>query len=455
MSEAFKNIFVSRPNIYKYFVNNNKFECFINNLVDENVKKNKISNDNNLIIDIITNEVTRIFRDEVLSKKIKKQLKKYKIISTADHHGLLHYDLLLNSNILFSEIIKKINLDYLIVLSSGSVPLCNISYPRGFYFQNKKYNFFPKKYNNTPVCLLNENSFKNSNSINDIVINLDDNLDKEKIRFLEKLFFDTININEITNENINFSDQISILNRKIWKTFFNSSIRDKVPELIYLQLEKIIGIYLEQELKNDSSLLSLILFEEKVRNIYLNNFKNIQGCWGDNSGTEFFWGVSKKNKLIKLKINKKLNALEGKEFYLDINNEEIINAIKKQKIIPNVMLVFLIITFMNDYVALGGFNQIDYLPKMQNAHIKSLKEIGKNELAQEFSTRITDGFICGMMPLEFDSSIDMLWHYNSENGIFNGNLDNGICYNKLDKILNMKVPEMIHSATETMAGILK
>jgi len=95
------------------------------------------------------------------------------------------------------------------------------------------------------------------------------------------------------------------------------------------------------------------------------------------------------------------------------------------------------------YQTLGGLNQIEYLPKMQAAHIKSLQEIGMPELAEKFAKPVASGLICGMFPFDFDSAIDMIWHYNSHNGKFNGNLDRGITQEDLDRILDTPFTDLV------------
>jgi len=125
-------------------------------------------------------------------------------------------------------------------------------------------------------------------------------------------------------------------------------------------------------------------------------------------------------------------------------------ALAEKRITPSLFLDFLVITFQEGYVALGGFNQLEYLPLMQAAHVKSLKEIGRDETARIFAGRVTDGLICGLFPFDFGSSIDMMWHYNSTAGRFNGNLDRGLSRDDVAAIAGMKVRTMIGSAITTM-----
>jgi hypothetical protein len=209
-----------------------------------------------------------------------------------------------------------------------------------------------------------------------------------------------------------------------------------------------------------------------VRRIFLNNFEGIPGCWGENMGSQLFWGVADKIKykrFIRLCLDDASNSLVGDNYKIELERETILDALKTKKIIATIFFDYLILSFIDGYMMLGGFNQLDYLPQMQEAHIismieymiqmqrahiKSLKEIGMNDLAEEFASRVTDGFICGMFPFDFDSGIDLIWHYNSCNGKFNGNLDRGLTQEDLDRMNNMKVKDMIGAAVEMMLGIV-
>ncbi|MCU0289909.1 MAG: hypothetical protein MUF15_26400, partial [Acidobacteria bacterium] len=251
----------------------------------------------------------------------------------------------------------------------------------------------------------------------------------------------------------NFSDQITFLNYKLWPYYFEKSLRNSLPRLIYLPSTPVLLDVLCREIMKKDSLVSLIIFEPKIRNIFLKNFFGIAGCWTENTGSHLFWGVSEKKKykrLIRLTLDNSSHSLIGENFKLVLEPEAVMSALKSKKIIATLFFDYLILTFLEGYLTLGGFNQLDYLPQMQQAHIKSLSEIGMTELAACFSSRRTDGLVCGMMPCQFDSGIDLIWQHNSHNGKFNNNLDNGLNKDDLDRILAMNVQDMILSAVEIM-----
>ncbi|NIM14254.1 MAG: hypothetical protein GTO45_19640 [Candidatus Aminicenantes bacterium] len=411
---------------------------------------------NSFMLKLIIEEIKPILHNEIPHNVLEDQLSRYPILSTADHHALLNYRLLYNSNLLYLQIIKELKLPFIVASATGSIPLSNNTYPRGFYFKKMKWNFFTKKPSNIPVYLFPSKLTANKKEgIKSFILNYSRKLlTEEEEKFLEHLFFDCLKIEKAARDYDKFSDQITFLNYKLWKYYFDKSIRDSVPDIIYFQINRILVRTLIEEIKKEDSLISLILFDPDVRLIFLKNFYGIQGAWKDDKGTRLFWGISEKKRFVSLEIDLLTNSLVGKDFRIELQREALIEALMKDNIFPSLFFTFLIITFLEGYVALGGSNQLDYLPKMQKALIKSLKEIGMNDMADRFASRVTDKMICGMFPFDFDSGIDLIWHYNSSDGKFNGNLDGGITQDDLDRINNTKVQEMILKGIKTMMEIV-
>lgn len=404
---------------------------------------------------ILLNSVREILGDKISLELLDRQLSEYPILSYADHHGLLNFKLLYNSNILFEEIARAAKLPYIIVLAVGNVPLNTQSFPRGFYFKNRKFNFFGWDESKTPVCLFE----KQLNADRKIGINSfirsfpGDALSGEEKTFLEYLFFEGLEIEKASRSFNSFSEQVTYLNFHLWKYFFDAETRESIPNIVYLESNRVLLSYYIEELKKSDSLLSLILFDPQVRRIYLREFNGIAQCWGEFAGSQFFWGVMKKKKykkLVRLTVDDEAGLLVGEDFKLELDREIISESLKNRQIVPTLFLDYLVISFLSGYLTLGGFNQLEYLPQMQAAHVKSLKEIGMNDLAEQFASRVTDGLVCGMFPFDFDSGIDLIWHYNSTNGKFNGNLDRGLTGADLDRMNNMKVSDMIAAAVDTM-----
>lgn len=454
MIENLVEFFKKRPELQKKYVYSGTFKDFSADIA----KTVRPVQGRTIMREAIIKEANRLLDFKLSMEELDKQLSFYPIISTADHHGLLNYKLLYNSNILYSRIINELNLPFMVVLSSGSIPLNNISHPRGFYFKNRKFNFFGEKQSKLPMYLFNKKLTANrENGIDSFLISYDkNNLTNEERKFLEFLFFDCLQIEKTENEHETFSDQLTFLNYKLWKFYFEKNIRNEIPDIIYLQANSILLDVLVSEIKNEDSIIPKILFDKEVRKIYLQNFFGLPGCWGQDMGSHFFWGIIERKKKIRftrLQLDESSNSLIGENFNILLQKEIIIDALISKKIVPTLFFDILIVTFLESYLALGGLNQIEYLPKMQKAHVDCLNEIGLKDMASRFEIPLSGGLICGMHPFGFNSGIDLLWHYNSTENKFNGNMDGGLKKSDLNNMSNMLFTELLATGIDTTLGI--
>lgn len=454
MYNKMEEFFRKRPNMQKKYNFPGTFKDFVKDIAKSVPSKNEKGSHDDLILE----EAARLLSKEIPTEDLKNQLIHYPIISYADHHGLLNFKLLYNSNILYSAIIKELKLPFVVVFATGNIPLINVSYPRGFYFKERRFNFFRKKQNNIPVYLLEDKIWANRDGgIESLILNYSSEvLNAEEKKFLEYLFFDCLEIERASEEYEKFSDQLTFLNFKLWKYYFDKSIRNYIVDIVYLQANRIIVNIIIDEIKKKDSLISLILFNPEVRQVFLRNFYGIQCCWGENTGSQLFWGITHKRRLTRLQVDHSSNSLvdKGSDLCIKLEKERIIEALMARKVIHTSFFDLLIMTFLEGYMTLGGFNQIDYLPQMQQAYLKSLREVGREDLVDKFASAVTDGLICGMMPLDFDSGIDLIWNYNSTDGKFNGNLDRGLNQEDLDGILNIPVKNLISTGIETMVEMV-
>lgn len=104
---------------------------------------------------------------------------------------------------------------------------------------------------------------------------------------------------------LSYSAQATHINALLWRNLF--SVREEAPVLLYIELEQIAAHLLLQDLLDQDSLASTLLFDGDVRSVLLEQLNGVQGCWtltsrsaamagvelpsGDNGGTLFFWGV--------------------------------------------------------------------------------------------------------------------------------------------------------------------
>lgn len=427
------------------------------NVLLEKIKP--IKNNVPIIQQAILDEAGRLLGNQINLEDFEKQLTQYPVLSTADHHGFLHYGLLLNTNILYLHLFHNSKQHFCPVLSTGTIPVSNCTLPGGFQYKSEKYRFISmNKYRHYAICQLKHGIIQGK-QLSKTIVNLENSehayvLDDQEKKFLEYLLFDILKTNDFTLKDMCYADQVTIINHRLWKYFFDKAERDTLPNLVYLQFNAILNTVILTELPNKESLIAQLLFDKKTRDIYTEAFQNIPGCWGE-KGTFLFWEVRRDNKgLGSLKYDRDLNLLVGTEGTYVLQPEIISEALSMQKIFPGIFWNFFILTFLGGYFTPGGFNQIGYLSQMRKAHVSCLRKLGKADVADLFASRITDGFICGMQFLPWGSSIDMLWEHNSSNGLFNGNLDQGLTREYLAERLDQRVSTLIENTFDQLKNLV-
>ena len=150
---------------------------------------------------------------------------------------------------------------------------------------------------------------------------------------------------EITNLDYShakdYDDQISLIDQFLWKKLFQEDIRDNVPDLYYLAQENIMRELLPSILIEDN-IVSQALFNSNFRQIILDNFEGIIGCWDkkNDKGTHFFWYKDENNEAKRLFLEGKFLISQDKSKKIRLDRKEILSLIEKKEIIPNLFVIF-------------------------------------------------------------------------------------------------------------------
>jgi hypothetical protein len=183
-----------------------------------------------------------------------------------------------------------------------------------------------------------------------------------------------------------FSDQITITNRELWQKFFPDVA--SCPQLIYLELENLVGRLLIEHHLGQETIINKIVFNSQYHKLIEKYFNNIFGSFSLNneSGTFLFWAMPPGERYrIQLWLrNGFWESSDGKYKYA-LDEETIIPLLQKKELVPNLLLSFLVLAFYYGLKCLGGFNQVNYLTQMKQAYIALL-----NELGEEFNIEICE-----------------------------------------------------------------
>lgn len=334
-----------------------------------------------------------------VGKGVARQLMKLALVSTADHHSLNQHPFFINA-----EIISGIpmyedpdpDIRYLIAFSFATVSVNNQSgFARGLLFNGGvngstnliKLPVLPDRQKMSVVysCppFTREDLTKAEGELlkkerEGVVIAGKG----EKIRALMEEFLGGADVLSASN----FCSQITRMNYRYWPRLFHgrSSSKQKVPDLIYLDIETLVTqTFLRHHLKNES-LIHKIVFSASLWPLILHHFEGIPGAFSaaKDWGTFLFWGVDGKGHRVRLALLD--NGLVSKDGAISIPllPDEIARALKSKKIFPSMLLCYLMVSLYYGMKCLGGFCQVHDLTRCKEAWGACLKEMGEEKEAE-------------------------------------------------------------------------
>lgn len=316
-------------------------------------------------------------------------------INIVDHHGILNHPILVSTNIISNMFqLPAEKPQGVVVLSDSGVPLNNFFHKRGIKFAGEQLNIFPsrdrhvmayaaKKQQHFPLLEAAQRSQKHWS--------------EGELATLKKVN-EHLNIWGNAPRITNYRQQIQRINFHLWKELFEESLRENVPDIFYISNEELGGQMLRYFLKDSTHLFTRILCEEKTREIIVQSFMNVTGCWDNDlkRGTVFFWGIDENQQKIPLQlVGNTLQSAPGfPSFTLELTSKAIIEALDQERIYPGMFLVYGIAHFHCGIRPLVGFGSMNYQTRMKEAWIRAMTEIDPIEvpLIESINTR---GFIGG------------------------------------------------------------
>lgn len=333
--------------------------------------------------------------DEDYLAKLDRCLQRNPLVSTADHQCPINHPVYINSNIQLSLYTKSFSLNkepYIIppILSFSSLPLNNTAYIRGLLMASpegeKRFAFFGSamRHNALPTV---KSLYFDKRTIDLWMKTNSSHFTNFELHFISS-FLNQMSMDTQINESKNYSEQISILNKWLWKNFFPKYRMEFLP--IDLLSESFFEHFL---VKNPKLPLYKFLFTLSTTKI-LELFDGIYGCWNikTGEGTFFFWGIDENNRLISLNL-KNNQLISNKETFTPINwnPTSIISAWKDKKIIPSLLTNYLIIAGHYGLFCSGAFNQIGYLEPMMKQYSLGLKTLGLLSESERIGQMVFDG----------------------------------------------------------------
>lgn len=359
--------------------------------LEKNDQKEQHKDDRkNECIKAIRNQASRLLGEEVAAS-VEKQLKEKFVVSTTDHHGPLVDPFFFNAAWLRTTVILEDNLENrnVIILAFGNVSLGNGSFPRGLLYHStltgnmQKIFFSPAKDRSKPVfgyapyakTILNEAQNKLTQ------LSTDGGITNDQNNKLQELITDVYSREEVLACD-SYADQITRSNFLFWQKqqqFLESnSLKEIRPvKLVFLQQEEIVislilDHHLNQESSNRKSEIYSLIFDQKIQERTEKLFDTITGAFDlqKKTGTFLFWYLTLNNERLSLfRKGRTLTTLDG-HFVIELAPENIAKLLKAGKLIPGTMLSLLVLEAYYRLECVGGFSQVDYLPKLLSAYFE-------------------------------------------------------------------------------------
>lgn len=201
----------------------------------------------------------------------------------------------------------------------------------------------------------------------------------------------------------NYLDQITLTNFKLWEQIFAEYPGSK-PNLVFLSQEKVaIELMVKHHIFSDSFVNSY-LFDPVWHKLAYKHFSGIDCAFDIEKwqGTFLFWGVEnggKKRTQLFLRDGD-LSSLSGR-LRIPLNPESIASGLREGRLIPSVMLTFLVLSMYYGLFLSGGLDQPHYLTEIKAAHLKLLAELNMHEEIVSCKNVVPNDFVISRPTLLF------------------------------------------------------
>ena len=375
-----------------------------------------------------------------LGTAIAEELRETPQVLTANHHGIDTFAQSTQSNLLFSLRNRDDGTATrtIPVLACGSVPLNNLTYPRGLLIYActdshgdsgiVKLPIFPDSYKRKLVSVAGPFTAEMLDRARNRAKTMIEN--EKLIRPLESVLSTVLDdFHSIGQAFPSYGRQATIANHRLWRRLFRG--RSCRSELVYIELESIASRLLERDLFDKSTICHQLMFDPGLRERLIKNLDGQRGCWqGEEllqrcysseiagrvghpasalrAGTMFFWGVDAKGRQVPLCVvesrkgtTAELRGIDDSGFTWTIpfTPEDISRGLRDNQLLPSIFTSYLLISIARGIDCIGGYYQADYLPIMREAVIETLSS--DSVTARINRARDPDPYLSGMQAVGF------------------------------------------------------
>jgi hypothetical protein len=337
-----------------------------------------------------------------VGERVKRQLEKFSLVSTADHHAFIDHPFWVNANIIsglpFLDAPDP-DVTSLIVLSFASVSLNNASgFPRGILFHGGMGNSsnlikLPIMPDKMKMAIVHGCRAYTREDIDRAIASLrskvgSGDITKQRADQVEKLIEDNFGTKDVL-DSADLNEQITKVNYRLWPQCFHPAQGQpaspkKMLDLIYLEIETLVTELLFRRHLKEKSLIHRFLFDPKYRELTLKHFNGVPGGFSIEKdwGTYLFWAVDSHQHRVRLElVGNQLVSKNRPELTVDFTPEGIEKALREKRIYPAMLLCYVVVSLYYGMKCLGGFCQVHDLTVAKEAWGKLLREIGEEKEA--------------------------------------------------------------------------
>lgn len=337
-----------------------------------------------------------------VGERVKKQLDKFSLVSTADHHSFIDHPFWVNANIISGlPFLDKPDPEVtsLIVLSFASVSLNNASgFPRGVLFHGGlgnssnliKLPILPDKLKMGIVhscrAYTREDLDRAIGALRSKVGAGD--ITKERAEQVETLLEKNFGTKDAL-DSADLNEQITKVNYRLWPQCFHpadgqSPSPKTMLDLIYFEIETLVTELLYRRHLKEHSLIHRFLFDPKYRELTLKHFNGVPGGFSleKNWGTYLFWAIDSHQHRVRLELDGNMLVSKTRpELNVEFTPEGIEQALREKRIYPAMLLCYVVVSLYYGMKCLGGFCQVHDLTVAKEAWGNLLREIGEKKEA--------------------------------------------------------------------------
>lgn len=320
------------------------------------------------------------------------------VLCTADHHGGIYCPQTFQGDIFYTALLRKLGYTgrYIPILGAAQVELSNSTYARGFCVSTEPEEkqllpLFRRKYRNRMTSCAPAVDEEMIGEFRRACIRT---VSDPGMRDTLNDMLHTVYESEEVLSSDGFSAQTTVIGARLSENLFAD---ENAPVFTYLEAEEVSLPLLVQELREEDSLLTMLLSSPYARNklCALRTDEGVPlaghlfGC-ADEKGRKVFLLLGEDGVLAG-------RTMEGEKLRFPADPPSLIELLESRTLFPGLYMLALLLAFERGISWMGGMFQSLYLPEWQRCTVRLLESLGLSPEADRVRGYDGSGYLCGPM----------------------------------------------------------